>query len=310
MTLYGSNGRPMYAISSAHGPRRATGRHGLGAVRRHGLEFALAEDGPRVLRTYVPIAGVDGNVAESSDSTRRSHRVQQRRVARCSSQASWSAPLLLFVALVPVLARASSRIDAHSAELEYVATHDELTGMPNRYGFKRAAEEVLRTHDSAAIMLVDLDGFSEINGSLGSEGGDRLLIEVGERLVHELAPDHALVARLGEDEFGVLHGATDVASAEWVAQRIRRSIARPFAIRRRGSRCRRRLACFPGTGGGRDPARSCSDCTHGREGEGRSGVQVYDASHSAHDSRRPLGRGRSPATHWRQTIARLLPATD
>ena len=58
---------------------------------------------------------------------------------------------LLFVGLVPALARASSRIDAHSAELEYVATHDELTGMPNRYGFKRAAETALGTRVFSSV---------------------------------------------------------------------------------------------------------------------------------------------------------------
>ena len=291
VTLYGSNGRPLYGIASTHGSRRATPeRMGSALSGVTVSEIALAEDGSRVLRTYVPMARADGRVvgvirldqafAPSAATAGRSLVIAGVLEALL---------LLLFVALVPVLARASSRIDAHSGELEYVATHDELTGMPNRYGFKRAAESALRTHDSAAIMLIDLDGFSEINSSLGSEGGDRLLIEVGERLVHELAPDHAQVARLGEDEFGVLISATDVAGAEWVAQRIRRSVARPFAIGgvRVAVDVDVGIACFPGHGTEVETllGRAATALMAAKD-EGRSGIQVYDASHSAHDIRR------------------------
>jgi len=290
-TLYSSNGRRVYGSSSVHRSGGATAeRMGSALSGITVSESAHAVDGSRVLRTYVPIAGADGSVAGvvRLDQAFEPSAVTAGRSLVIAGILE-ALLVLLFVALVPVLARASSRIDAHSSELEYVATHDELTGMLNRYGFKRAAEAALRARDSAAIMLVDLDGFSEINSSLGSEGGDRLLIEVGERLVHELAPDHALVARLGEDEFGVLHSVTDVASAEWVAKRIRRSVAFPFAIGgvRVAVDVDVGIACFPGHGTDVDTLLGrAATALMVAKGEGRSGLQVYDASHSAHDSRR------------------------
>jgi diguanylate cyclase (GGDEF)-like protein len=77
--------------------------------------------------------------------------------------------------------------------------------------------------------LVDLDGFSEINDVLGSEWGDAILSDVAARLVRDL-DDGETVARLGEDEFGVLLTAAGGEEIANVAERVRQSLGRPFVI--------------------------------------------------------------------------------
>jgi diguanylate cyclase (GGDEF)-like protein len=92
--------------------------------------------------------------------------------------------------------------------LRYDAMHDVLTGLPNRAAFRIAADEQLQTLDDGraeafAILLIDLDGFKEVNDSLGHHSGDALLIHVAERLLASASPG-ATVARLGGDEFAIL----------------------------------------------------------------------------------------------------------
>jgi diguanylate cyclase (GGDEF)-like protein len=231
-TLYGSDGRLVYAVAGryASGAPAEQVRDALSGATVS--EIARARDGSRALRTYVPLADDGGRVkgVVRLDQEYEPIAAMVRRSSLLIAGVLEGLLLLLFLALVPVLARASSRIRTHLAELEHAATHDDLTGMPNRYGFRRIAGAALRERESATIMLVDLDGFSEINSSLGAESGDRLLSDAGARLERELAPDSALVARLGEDEFGVLHGAADAAGAERVAERIRHSFAAPFVV--------------------------------------------------------------------------------
>src|SRR3954447_6601669 len=90
---------------------------------------------------------------------------------------------------------------------EHQALHDALTGLPNRTLFSHRIEQVLnagrRADRIAAVMLIDLDHFKEINDTLGHHAGDRLLQEVAERLDATL-DESQTVARLRGDEFGVL----------------------------------------------------------------------------------------------------------
>jgi diguanylate cyclase (GGDEF)-like protein len=117
---------------------------------------------------------------------------------------------------------------------EHQALHDALTGLPNRTLFSQRIEQVLsggrRPEDIAAVMLIDLDHFKEINDTLGHHAGDRLLQEVAGRLRASL-DEKDTVARLGGDEFGVLLpelGDDDQASA--VAQRLLTQMREPFSI--------------------------------------------------------------------------------
>src|SRR5688572_16250822 len=96
-----------------------------------------------------------------------------------------------------------ARLQAEREALQYAAGHDELTGLPNRRLFYALASRVLDTTDeSAAVMMIDLDGFKPINDRHGHAAGDHVLRIIACRLA-AWAGDN-LVARLGGDEFAVL----------------------------------------------------------------------------------------------------------
>ena len=82
------------------------------------------------------------------------------------------------------------------------ATHDMLTGLPNRVLFLTLASEALAKSKGLAVFLLDLDRFKDINDTLGHAIGDRVLCEVADRLLRGL-PSNATVARLGGDEFAI-----------------------------------------------------------------------------------------------------------
>jgi diguanylate cyclase (GGDEF)-like protein len=96
---------------------------------------------------------------------------------------------------------------AWEKQLSYFAGHDALTGLANRRSLVESMTQLLssrRTRDrDAAVLFCDLDGFKQINDTLGHEAGDRVLIEVAQRL-STTARDHDLVARIAGDEFVVL----------------------------------------------------------------------------------------------------------
>ena len=111
--------------------------------------------------------------------------------------------LRLFVSLANTL---SSRLsnDHLVGLLESQARTDALTGLPNRLSFEIAVtSSVTRADRSGAVLMLDLDRFKEINDSLGHDTGDRLLIEVADRL-RRFAWSTDMVARFGGDEFAVL----------------------------------------------------------------------------------------------------------
>jgi diguanylate cyclase (GGDEF)-like protein len=111
----------------------------------------------------------------------------------------------------------------------HAAAHDELTGLPNRGCLRQRAQEVFGAgdHASAALLLVDLDHFKEINDTLGHTAGDRLLREVAHRL-RRAVRDCDLVARLGGDEFAVLlPDVVDPRAAESVAADLLRVLSDP-----------------------------------------------------------------------------------
>jgi diguanylate cyclase (GGDEF)-like protein len=114
------------------------------------------------------------------------------------------------------------------------ATHDQLTGIPNRRLFEDHAGLLLRgakhSRATAALIHIDLDGFKGINDRLGHHYGDLVLRAVAERLSsHKRAVDH--VARLGGDEFAVLLGQVNTAvEAKTIAQRLLSAIEVPMEV--------------------------------------------------------------------------------
>jgi diguanylate cyclase (GGDEF)-like protein/PAS domain S-box-containing protein len=118
--------------------------------------------------------------------------------------------------------------------IQYLATRDALTGLPNRALLAdRAGQAILaaaRSRGQLALLLFDLDRFSLVNDSLGHQAGDALLRAVAERLQNTLRREDTL-ARLGGDEFVLLwDGLKSVQEAALVAQRVQDTLQRPFTI--------------------------------------------------------------------------------
>ncbi|HEY6451174.1 MAG TPA: EAL domain-containing protein [Steroidobacteraceae bacterium] len=115
-------------------------------------------------------------------------------------------------------------LEAANRQLRHLATHDALTGLPNRVLLEdRIAQALTHAHrdqQSFAVMVCDLDRFKLINDSLGHHAGDQLLQEVARRLI-SVVRDVDTVARLGGDEFiVVLSPVTSRQDAEVVARRV------------------------------------------------------------------------------------------
>jgi diguanylate cyclase (GGDEF)-like protein len=141
---------------------------------------------------------------------------------------------LLWAILYRIVARASRRLRRQSRENYRLARYDQLTGLPNRTLFIERVTNAVRQesrHDGAvAVLLIDLDHFTEVNNTLGASNGDKLLREVSRRLRDEL-PGETLVARLGGDEFAVLCPRADgVADALRIAAALQASLEAPVSL--------------------------------------------------------------------------------
>jgi diguanylate cyclase (GGDEF)-like protein len=120
------------------------------------------------------------------------------------------------------------------SETRKQAVTDDLTGLPNRRLFQQRLEESITRSGIAghgmAVLIVDLDGFKELNDTLGHHSGDELLRQIGPRLQSQIRPVDTL-ARLGGDEFGiVLEAPFDELRAVEAASRVRAALTEPFRI--------------------------------------------------------------------------------
>jgi diguanylate cyclase (GGDEF)-like protein len=117
---------------------------------------------------------------------------------------------------------------------ERQALHDGLTGLPNRTLLHDRTGQAIRQADRelvpAALALIDLDRFKEVNDTLGHHYGDQLLIQVGQRLQGALRAVDT-VARLGGDEFAVLlHRVESAEGAVKVANKLQAALEQPFVL--------------------------------------------------------------------------------
>jgi diguanylate cyclase (GGDEF)-like protein len=118
--------------------------------------------------------------------------------------------------------------------LEHQAMHDALTGLPNRILLQDRVQQAIHHlrrlgHGGLALLIMDLDGFKEINDTLGHPIGDGLLQQLADRLQREVR-DSDTVARLGGDEFAVLLEHVDQAEAQHMAGRILHLLDSPFEV--------------------------------------------------------------------------------
>ena len=140
----------------------------------------------------------------------------------------------LYGLLFRIVAGASNALRRQAELNEHQALHDALTDLPNRTLFHDRVHQALasarREHLPAAVMIMDLDRFKEVNDTLGHASGDELLKQVGRRLSQSLRESDT-VARLGGDEFGVLlPKVLDAEAAVAVARKLRTTLEEPFTI--------------------------------------------------------------------------------
>ncbi|MER6025781.1 EAL domain-containing protein [Streptomyces sp. NPDC001851] len=141
--------------------------------------------------------------------------------------------------------------------LRYEATHDALTGLPNRTLFFERLEKVLNAGEGQRFGLcyLDLDGFKTVNDSLGHAAGDRLLVEVADRLQSCATAPGEMVARLGGDEFVALTtGPGTARKVDELAERIMNALVTPVSIDGRDLLVRGSLGIVEGPAGERTAA--------------------------------------------------------
>ncbi|SDY55652.1 diguanylate cyclase (GGDEF) domain-containing protein [Micromonospora pattaloongensis] len=192
--------------------------------------LALAAERPDDLVQVVPVAGggSDWGLLAVVDAAEPDATTGRDRLNH------WAA--LLTVALDH---RAVQReLRDQQEQLRVAARYDHLTGLANRSLFLCRVDAAIeaarhRPDHRYAVIFVDLDGFKVINDSLGHSAGDRLLIQVAERIKTCLR-EPAVTARLSADEFVVLlDGIEDPAAPTRVAERLHATLARPFQLQGR-----------------------------------------------------------------------------
>jgi len=117
-------------------------------------------------------------------------------------------------------------------ELQFLITHDSLTGLPNRQGMMQHLERAIAAVDEGqrlAVFFIDLDQFKDINETLGHHLGDELLRQIPDRLARELDGDDVL-GRLGGDEYLVVAHRRDNERITRLADRLLGALEKPFRI--------------------------------------------------------------------------------
>ncbi|MGD9688254.1 MAG: putative bifunctional diguanylate cyclase/phosphodiesterase [Phycisphaerales bacterium] len=131
-----------------------------------------------------------------------------------------------------------------TSALEHAATHDRLTGLPNRALVRQRLQDSIARHRADAsyryaLYFLDFDRFKVVNDSLGHDAGDQLLVEIARRLTSVLGSEaissisqSAFAARMGGDEFVLLvNGLRDTGDAHQIATRVLAALAEPVPLK-------------------------------------------------------------------------------
>lgn len=176
--------------------------------------------------------------------------------------------------------------------LEYQASHDMLTGLPNRTRLQVLVNDAIEACDKAdklALMIIDLDSFKEINDTLGHDVGDYIIQAIGPRIRQQLAGTMTNIARLGGDEFAIL--LTDVketSEAEVIGRKILSCIRRYFRIGDIDVELRASLgiSIFPDQADNFSTLMRYADVAMYYAKKEMLGVNIYDAEQDAHSPKR------------------------
>ena len=137
---------------------------------------------------------------------------------------------------VSVFARDITELKHAEQRLRQLATHDYLTGLPNRLllydRLELALNRYVRYGSPVALMFCDLDGFKPVNDEYGHQVGDAVLVQVADR-IHSIVRDTDTAARVGGDEFALLvEGVEDIELLTGVADRLVARVAEPIVVGR------------------------------------------------------------------------------
>lgn len=170
----------------------------------------------------------------------RDHGTSSVEVPMCPARGGSAVPVRLEVVSLlddPVVASFVvtgldvSELQETRRRLEHLATHDPLTGLPNRKLLDERLARILAEGQPVALLYVDLDRFKAVNDTFGHEAGDDLLVLVAERLLGEVGRKD-LVARVGGDEFVILAtGVGEEAAAAALADRLAKALRTPYGLR-------------------------------------------------------------------------------
>ncbi|MDQ3661773.1 MAG: bifunctional diguanylate cyclase/phosphodiesterase [Actinomycetota bacterium] len=189
-------------------------------------------------------------------------------------------------------AKLVGRLKQQAEQSEYQASHDSLTGLPNRMVLRDRVEQAVLAAErdglSAAVMIMDLDSFKEVNDSLGHHAGDLLLQQIAKRLRSALR-DSDTVARLGGDEFAVLlPRLTDPIDASTTAKKLLESLHAPFNLEGLDLEIGASIgiAVYPTNGTDGEILFQRADVAMYAAKERRAGHETYAAEHDTYDPSR------------------------
>jgi diguanylate cyclase (GGDEF)-like protein len=197
-----------------------------------------------------------------------------------------------------------SAIAAREDQIMFQATHDALTGLPNRTLFLERVTQAIagsgRKGPAVGMIVMDVDRFKDINDTLGHHFGDQLLIEIGRRLAQTL-PAAETVARLGGDEFAVKFTAANLDHATEVAARVATAFDAPYVLGDVSIDVNASLgiALFPTHADDAATLMKRADIAMYDAKKNQSGVAIYESGRDEHSLRRL-----SLMMELRQAIAR------
>ena len=265
---------------------------------RRGVVNAQDVRGHNVIAAYAPVGATGLGMVLKVDTAEMFHpiRAQFQRVLWLLLGIVFVGILLLRWQIGPLVRKLLHEINERrlaEARLSYLASHDSLTGLPNRSLLHERLQQVMadsrRRQCKAGVMFLDLDRFKVINDTLGHPVGDALLREVATRL-RDSARAGDTVARLGGDEFmlitGEIRNIDDIAR---IAQKLMDTLARPMRIddRELFVSASIGITVFPDDGGSIDSLLKNADVAMYRAKEqGRNNYQFYTAEMNARAAER------------------------